>query len=116
MEQRTTLEAARIQELYDTQLFHLHWNAALVGRPPVPDDVAAAARRIRDDTPCRRWYSIDLGDTPWPADVLLCQRQSAIWSRRDRHAYGTTVLIAAGTARLSGRRATDWDWSARSSA
>jgi hypothetical protein len=44
MEQRTTLEAARVQELYDTQLFHLPWNTALVGRPPSPDDIAAAAR------------------------------------------------------------------------
>jgi hypothetical protein len=70
------LEAARVQKLYDTRLFHVPWNAALAGRPPVPDDVAAAARHIRDDTQYRRWYSIDLGDTPWPADVLLCQRQS----------------------------------------
>jgi hypothetical protein len=69
------------------------WNAALAGRPPVPDDVAAAARHIRDDAQYRRWYSIDLGDTPWPADVLLCQRQSTIWNRRDPRAYGI-VLIA----------------------
>jgi hypothetical protein len=94
LEQRSTLEAARVQELYDTNLFHLPWNAALVGRRPAPDDVAAAARHITDDTRYRNWYSIDLGDTPWPADVLLCQRQSAVWSRRDHRAYGTTVLLA----------------------
>ncbi len=93
LEQRSTLDAARVQELYDTRLFHLPWNAALVGRQPTPDDIAAAARHIDDDTPYRNWYSIDLGDTPWPADVLLCQRQSAVWSRRDHRAYGTTVLI-----------------------
>jgi hypothetical protein len=75
-------------------LFHLPWNAALVGRRPAPDDVAAAARHITDDAPYRNWYSIDLGDTPWPADVLLCQRQSAVWRRRDHRAYGTTVLLA----------------------
>jgi len=69
------------------------WNAALAGRPPVPDDVAAAARHIRDDAQYRRRYSIDLGDTPWPADVLLCQRKSTIWNRRDHRAYGI-VLIA----------------------
>jgi hypothetical protein len=55
MEQRATLEAARVQELYDARLFHLPWNAALVGRPPVPDDVAAAARHNRNDAPYRRW-------------------------------------------------------------
>ena len=94
MEQRSTLDAVRVHELYDTKLFHLPWNAALVGRSPVPDDVAAAARHIKDDTDYRDWYSIDLGGTPWPADVLLCQRQSMVWSRRDHRAYGTTVLIA----------------------
>ncbi|MBN1171299.1 MAG: hypothetical protein JXA67_03915 [Micromonosporaceae bacterium] len=93
MEQRGTLEAVRIQELYDTNLFHLPWNAALAGRPPAPEDMAAAARHITDDTRYRDWYSIDLGDTPWPADVLLCQRQSMVWSRQDHKNYGSIVLI-----------------------
>ena len=92
LEQRSTLDAVRIQELYDTDLFHLPRNDALTGRKPSPEDIIAAARRIRNDAPYRNWYSIDLGDTPWPADVLLCQRQSAVWSRRDHRAYGTTVL------------------------
>jgi hypothetical protein len=45
-------------------------------RADSPEDVIAAARCIRNDAPCRNWCSIDLGDTPWPAHVLLCQRQS----------------------------------------
>lgn len=102
MEQRCTLEAARVQELYDTHLFHLSWNAALAGRRPSPDDVAAAARHIKDDTDYRNWYSIDLGNTPWPADVLLCQRQSMVWSRQDHRTYGGTILIAGITWFLLG--------------
>lgn len=93
LERRDIGKAIRAHELYDTKLFHLPWNAALAGRPPIPDDIAAAARHITDETPYRGWFSIDLGDTPWPADVLLCQRQSAIWSRRDHQAYGTTILL-----------------------
>jgi len=99
LEERGTGQAARTQELYDTSLFLLPWNTALAGRPPSPEDVAAAARHIKDDTPYRDWYSIDLGTTPWPGDVLLCQRQSMVWSRRDHHAYGTAIL-AAGIAWL----------------
>jgi hypothetical protein len=94
MEQRSTLDAVRVQELYDTNLFHLPWNEALVGRSPSPDDVAAAAAHITDDTGYRNWYSIELGDTAWPADVLLCQRQSMVWSRQDHRAYGSTILAA----------------------
>ncbi len=93
LEQRSTLQAVRVQELYDTKLFRLPWNAALAGRPPIPDDVAAAARHIKDEARYRNWYSIDLGDTPWPGDVLLCQRQSMVWSRRDHRAYGPTILL-----------------------
>ena len=93
LEEHQTLLAVRVQELYDTRLFKLPWNTALAGREPAPEDVAAAAAHIRDDSQYRDWYSIDLGDTPWPGDVLLCQRMSMIWSRRDHRAYGTAILI-----------------------
>lgn len=92
MEQRATLHAARVQELYDTHLFHLPWNTALAGRKPSPEDVAAAARHITDHRDYRNWYSIDLGTTPWPADVILCQRQSMVWSRQDHRSYSATIL------------------------
>ena len=93
LEEHSILHAVSVQELYDTKLFKLPWNTALAGRQPAPEDVAAAAAHIRDDTGYRNWYSIDLGDTPWPGDALLCQRMSMIWSRRDHRAYGTTILI-----------------------
>lgn len=92
MEQRATQHAARVQELYDTSLFHLPWNYALAGRKPAPEDVADSARHITDDSKHRNWYSVDLGTTSWPADVLLCQRQSMVWSRQEHRAYGATIL------------------------
>ncbi|MER6167105.1 S-4TM family putative pore-forming effector [Streptomyces violaceorubidus] len=97
LEQSATQHAVNVQELYDTKLFHLPWNQAIAGRPPVPDDVSSAARRISDHGPYLNWYSIDLGGTPWPGDVLLCQRQSAVWSRRDHRAYGTCLAISGST-------------------
>jgi hypothetical protein len=102
MERRSTLEAVRVQEMYDNSLFYLPWNTALVGRRPSPDDVAAAARHIKDDTAYRKWYSIELGNTPWPADVLLCQRQSMVWGRQDHQAYGSAIFIAGVTWFLVG--------------
>ena len=94
LEQRRTMEAVRVHELFDTKLFYLPWNTALAGRPPAPDDVAEAAGAIKKDDRYRNWYSIDLGEEPWPADVLLCQRQSMVWGRSDHRAYGTTILVA----------------------
>lgn len=93
LEEHAVLEAVRVHELYDTRLFRIPWNSAIAGREPTPEDVADAAAHITDDAPYRDWYSIDLGATPWPADVLLCQRQSMIWSRSDHRAYGRTILI-----------------------
>ncbi|MEW1568588.1 S-4TM family putative pore-forming effector [Streptomyces sp. NPDC093509] len=97
LEESAYLRAVNIQELYDTKLFHLPWNLALTGRQPVPDDVSSAARHLPDHSPYLDWYSIDLGDTPWPGDVLLCQRQSAVWSRRDHRAYGTFLAVSGST-------------------
>lgn len=98
-EQRVNEQAVKTQESYDTRLFHLPWNTSLAGREPSADDIAAAARHIKDAAPYKNWYSIDLGDTPWPADALLCQRQSIVWGRYDHTVYGTLVAIA-GTAVL----------------
>jgi hypothetical protein len=94
LEDHRLQQAARVHELYDTRLFRLPWNAALAGREPAPEYVGAAAAHIRNDSRYRDWYSIDTDDTPWPGDVLLCQRMSMIWGRRDHRA-------GARSARLS---------------
>jgi SMODS-associating 4TM effector domain len=102
LEDHEVADAVRVHELYDTKLFRLPWNTALAGREPAPEDVAAAADHITDDTRYRDWYTINLGATPWPADVLLCQRQSMIWSRSDHRAYGRFILIVGATWLLVG--------------
>jgi SMODS-associating 4TM effector domain len=94
LEQHTRDRAATMQELYDTRLFYLPWNGALAGRAPIPDDIARAARHIDDNSRYQQWYSVDLSGIPWPADVLLCQRQSMVWSRGDHRAYANTLLVA----------------------
>ena len=90
---RGNLETTDTEDAFDTRLFKLPWNTAIAGREPAPEDVIAAAAHIRDDTRYRGWYSIDLAETPWPGDVLLCQRMSIIWGRRDHRAYGSMILI-----------------------
>lgn len=93
LETHAVEQAVAIQELYDTRLFHLPWNESLAGAPPPPEDIVAAARHIKTTRRYLEWYSIDLRGVPWPADVLLCQRQSMAWSRRDHRAYSTFLGI-----------------------
>jgi len=78
LEEHETLLAVRVQELYDTRLFKLPWNTALAGREPAPEDVAAAAARIRDDSRYRDWYSIDLGDTVRAENLVHVMRPGDI--------------------------------------
>jgi hypothetical protein len=88
--------AVNVQEYYDTQLFVLPWNTSLAGNEPLPDDVADAARKMKDSAGFDQWFRTDLTGVPWPADALLCQRESAVWSRADHRGYGKTLLSLAG--------------------
>jgi hypothetical protein len=88
-------QAARVQELYDTRLFNLPWNRATAGREPAPDDISAAASRIKDDSPYRDWYTVDVAGLSDPEAVVLCQRQSAVWARRDHIGYSRILYVAA---------------------
>lgn len=94
-ESRHTEAAVNIQELYDTELLLLPWNPALAGEQPLPDDVADAARKMKDSADFDRWFGTDLTGVPWPADALLCQRESAVWSRADHRGYGRTLLAVS---------------------
>jgi hypothetical protein len=90
-ENRDLRRGAIIQELFDTRLFRLGWNASLVGVTPAPEDISDAASRVRDDSSLRNWYA-STGNARWPLDVLLCQRSSAAWGRRAHGAYAYTIL------------------------
>ncbi|WP_181160577.1 S-4TM family putative pore-forming effector [Streptomyces solincola] len=82
--------AAVTQELFDTQLFGLPWNAAIAGEPPEPHEVNRLARRYRgDEAKLRDYYEIDA--LPQPLDVLACQLQNLAWGTRVRRRYGAAV-------------------------
>lgn len=109
IEERAQQQAALVQERYDTSLFNVPWNSAVAGDPPSPDDVEASAeafiaskRYRKQPIQYRRWYDVDLDGVPWPNDVLLCQRQSAVWSRMDHAAYATSLWIAFSVLTIAG--------------
>ena len=88
--------AVSVQELYDTQLFGLSWNSSLCGAKPSEVEIAAAAKKkAGSENPYRDWYTIDLSQTTWPGDVVLCQRQSSSWSRGDQQAYADFIVVVA---------------------
>jgi len=98
LETRAREQAVKVQELFDTKLFGLTWNAAIAGDPPLADDIACAARAMKDDPErFNDWYDVDLAGLTWPTDVAHCQRQAMAWSRSDHRAYATTLALTASS-------------------
>lgn len=92
--------AARIQELFDTDLFELRWNRILAGQKPTNEEVIADARRFRGPRDkFKGWYT-DPSPLGSPFSTLLCQRSSCVWDRRQRERYGWLVLAATVLAIL----------------
>lgn len=99
-ELRERRRAVTAQERFDTQLFGLPWNLSLAGRPPAEEDIhSAAAKYGRPGAP--DWYP-DTEDVPWPLDVLLCQRSSAVWGRRTHQVYAIVIGVFGAAILLTG--------------
>jgi MFS family permease len=93
--------AVRIQERFDTRLFDLPWPSSIAGIEPSEEDIADAARRLKDDERLTRqhsegWYPSTDG-LPWPVDVLVAQWSSAAYGRRQHASYFRFVTTAVAT-------------------
>ena len=96
LEDRFVLKGVTIQEQFDVELFDLEWNAGLAGLKADPEDIHDASERVSEEkrlSKLRNWYA-DADRAPWPLNVVLCQRSSAVWGRRGHFAYAAIVLSA----------------------
>jgi hypothetical protein len=91
------------QEQFDTEVFGLPWNEALAGRRLGQEDIIDASNHIRGEARARQknWYA-DTTKAPWPLNVVLCQRASAAWSRRDHQNYARILATVASTWFVAG--------------
>lgn len=92
-EDRSVRKAVTIQEQFDVEVFSLEWNDGLAGPKIAPEDIDTAARKIRGrrSERLRDWYP-EADAAPWPLNVILCQRSSAVWGRRGHYWYALFVL------------------------
>lgn len=94
LEERLICKAVTIQEEFDVDLFDLEWNENLAGPKSGSEDIHSAAMRIHKTgklNKLRNWYA-DADLAPWPLNVLLCQRSSAVWGRRTHFRYAALIL------------------------
>lgn len=81
------LNAAIIQEEFDTGLFGMAWNQILIGNKVAKEIMIEADRSFKGDrNKLKDWYP-DVSQTPSPLDVLLCQRTNLLWDWRLRKKY-----------------------------
>jgi hypothetical protein len=89
-ERTWSTRGAAYQELFETRVFNLDWNRALVGDEPRLDELIEDAQHVRKPDSQLDWFYDD-GKTPRPVDVLLAQLESTLWSRRDHDKYARAI-------------------------
>lgn len=88
--------AARIQELFDTEVLDLPWHDVKVGQQPDVEDVIAACRPLKKKDPSykafRDWYPPAVGALPFHLARIVCQRANCRWDAMLRKRYRAAVL------------------------
>jgi hypothetical protein len=88
---------AKIQEKFDTQLYHLEWNRAKVGPPPDHETLVDLANRHRAAHPNQKlledWYPVAVGQLPLEYARFVCQRANMRWDSALRRTYCRIYLM-----------------------
>lgn len=92
-------KAAKIQHLFDCELFCMDWQAFNIGRPPSPETIAEANsqyRRGHSDSHLKDWYPVAVGQLRPDLARLVCQRTNCWWdaSLRRRYAAWSIAIVA----------------------
>ena len=83
--------SAVLQEILDTALFGIPWNAVLVGEQLSEDEVSRLSRRFRGDIASLRDYYL-VAAVAGPYDVLFCLEQNLAWGSRVRRRFADMLL------------------------
>lgn len=86
------ISAARIQQLFDCELFGLEWNKALCGQKPKPEEILEATRganykKLSD------WYDPIVSKLPLTVGALVCMRTNVVYDQSLRKAYSTVCYV-----------------------
>jgi hypothetical protein len=85
---RAQRRAASLSDRFDSDVFGLGISPAGL----VSDEEVSSLSQGRPLGPYRDWYPSDTV-ADWPASVLICQRSSAVWSRR-QHEISAYIIAA----------------------
>jgi hypothetical protein len=87
---------ARTQELFDSSLLRIEWNALRVGQKPDTEEVFQAASKFKQKSNqvkrLRDWYPPAAGELPLPLARLICQRANSWWDSSLRKSYANSLM------------------------
>ncbi len=92
MTDKRKLMAAKIQQLFDCDLFGLAWNEALCGTKPKPEDVFNA-RKGKIDKNLNNWYESIVSKLPLSLGALVCMRTNVAYDQSLRKQYSVLCYI-----------------------
>jgi len=98
IEYNKRMEAAKIQELFDTVVLNLNWNQIVVGRRPILEKIFEASECFKKHScykDLKNWYPVSVCKLNIPLARILCQRTNIWWDSKLRRvfAYGLISFI-----------------------
>jgi hypothetical protein len=90
-------QAAKVQQVFDCDLFQLDWqDFHNIGHPPEPEVTYAANRKYQKKNPAyeklKDWYPVVVGQLPLPLARLVCQRTNCWWDAEQRRRYSAWII------------------------
>lgn len=91
------LLAARIQQLFDCDLFGLQWNKALCGPMPKPEEVHRETKGASYNK-LQNWYEPIVSRLPLSVGALVCMRTNVVYDQSLRKSYSTLCYVLTALA------------------
>lgn len=89
-------KAAKIQQLFDCELFQMNWQDFNIGRQPEPEMIVRAnSQHIKRDpsyAQLKDWYPIAIFQLPLHLARLVCQRTNCWWDAELRRRYSAWII------------------------
>ena len=92
--------AARIQQLFDCELFGLPWNKALCGAKPQPEEIHKQLKGANLAN-LENWYSEKVAELPKSVGSIVCMRTNVVYDHSLRSAYSKLCVGLTALALLA---------------
>lgn len=93
-------DAARIQELFDCEVYGMGWSSFFAGKKPDRELVNKKSSEYTDrpDAPLQDWYPTEIEQLPHEQAILVCQRTNLYYDSSLRRRYRLIIIWLAAVS------------------